>query len=234
MRLPLKTVTTAGILVGLAGCASTPPPTVQSGPDAEVTVDGLHRVDNSIMEFAYVKPGMSLQGYTKLMIDEVTVAYQKEPRSSRQSPGASEQNYALRSSQMDDLKSWFYEAVVNALTKDDGYEIVDAPGPDVLHVSAYLVDLVVRVPTETTGRQYMRTRSYGEVTLVLELHDSESNEILGRVADRRDPTRNTNNSLAIVSPTYVKADVERLFEYWANVLREGLDRVRELDPAMRQ
>ena len=187
------------------------------------------------MALAYVKPGMSLQGYTKLMIDEVTVAYQKEPRSSRQSPGASEQNFALRPSQMDNLKSWFHEAVVKELTKDDGYEIVDAPGPDVLRVSAYLVDLVVRVPTEkTAGRQYTRARSYGEVTLVLELHDSESEEILGRVADRRDPTRNTDNSLAIVSPTYVKADVERLFGYWANVLREGLDRVRELDPAMRQ
>ena len=243
MKSLLRTATTAGILVGLAGygataSAQTPPLTVQTGPDAEISVDGLHRVDNSVLDLVYVKPELKLQGYTNVIIGEIRVAYRKDPEGRRVgNPGGmpEEANFALSRSQMDVLKSLFQEAVVKELTKDDGYEIVDAPGPDVLRVSAYLVDLVVRVPTEkTAGRQYTRARSYGEVTLVLELHDSESEEILGRVADRRDPTRNTDNSLAIVSPTYVKADVERLFEYWANVLREGLDRVRELDPAMRQ
>jgi type IV pilus biogenesis protein CpaD/CtpE len=105
LKSTVKTVTTAGILIGLAGCASTPPPTVQTGPDAEVTAEGLHRVDNSAMAMAWVKPDLNLQGYTKLMIDEVTVAYQKEPRATTQSPGSSEDNFALIPSQMANLKS---------------------------------------------------------------------------------------------------------------------------------
>jgi len=227
MKSPLKTVTTAGILVGLAGCGAAPPPTVQTGPDAEVTADGLHRVDNSVMAMAWVKPDLNLQGYTKLMIEEVTVAYQKEPRATTQSPGSSEDNFALTPSEMANLKSWFHEAVVTALTRDDGWQIVDAPGPDVLLISAYLIDLVVRVPAQDMSRQRTYTRSYGEVTLVLELQDSESEEFLARVADRRDPTRATDNGLARVSPSFVRADVQALFDYWTNPLRQSLDELRE-------
>jgi hypothetical protein len=230
MKATFMTVLTFGIAGGVAGCASgpAPPPTVQVGPTAEVTVDGLHKVDNSVLPLAYVKPDLALQQYTKLMLDPVSVAYQKEPRSRSGGIAAQEQNYALSTTQMNNLKSWFSEAVVNALTADDGYEIVDTPGPDVLRVTAELIDLVVRFPTERGGRQQTFTRSYGEVTLVVELRDSESGEILARVADRRDPTRNTDVRLAQVSPTFVKSDTVRLFGYWANLLRERLDFVRTM------
>jgi len=82
---------------------------------------------------------------------------------------------------------------------------------------------VVNVPTERAGRQDVYTRSYGLVSLILELRDSESGEILVRAGDRRDPTRNTDVRLAEVNPVYVRADVQRLFGYWANLLRERLD-----------
>ena len=63
----------AAVLVATAGYASAqeppPPMEVQTGPDAEVTVDGLHRVDNALMALAYVKPDMNLQGYTRFMLD---------------------------------------------------------------------------------------------------------------------------------------------------------------------
>jgi hypothetical protein len=232
MKSLVEKATTAAILVGLAGCAATPPPTptLQTGPNAEVTVDGLHRVDNSVMALAYVKPDLNLQGYTKVMLDDVTVAYRKDPGSRQRDPYGTEQNFALTPSQMDNLKSMFREAIVTALTRDNGYEIVDTPGPDVLRISAELVDLVVRVPTQRgAGRERTYTRSYGEVTLILELRDSESEEILARVADRRDPTRNTDTRLAEVSPTFVRADTKVLFDYWANALRRGLDRIREVD-----
>jgi len=180
---------------------------------------------------AYVKPDLSLGPYTKLMLDQATVAYQKDPGTRRQSPGGvgGEQNFALSPEQMSNLKTMFQEAVFIALTKDDGYVMVDAPGPDVLRISAHLVDLVIKVPTEPTGgTRRQRTRSYGEVTVIFELRDSESEEILARVAERRDPTRNTDESLALVSPALVRTDMERLFNYWADQLREGLDLVREV------
>ena len=231
MKSLLTAATTAGILAGLAGCASAPPPTVQTGPEAEVTVDGLYRVDNSVMALAYVKPGLNLQGYTKLIIDDVEVAYKKDPEGRRRNnPGGvgAEANYALSPSQMDVLKDLFQEAVVKELTKGDAWELVDAPAPDALRVDCYLIDLVVKSPTQqTAGRQQTFASSYAEVTVVFELHDSESDEVLARVADRGDPTVTGGASeLASVNPAFVRTDLTRMFEYWAGLLRKGIDEVR--------
>ena len=148
MKPRLLALVTVGVLAGLAGCATTPPPTMQVGPNAEVTVDGLHRMDNSVMALGYMKPDLDLRHYTKIMLDPVTVAYQKDPGDRRSSAlSGQERNFALRPSQMDELKSIFQEAVVEALTENDGYEIVETPAPDVLLVTAKLIDLIVRVPT---------------------------------------------------------------------------------------
>jgi hypothetical protein len=216
-----------GILVAVAGCAATPPPTLQTGPDAEVSVDGLVRVDNSVVAVSYRKPGMDLTGYTRFMLDPVEVAYQKDPGDRRRSTGVGPDNFALTASQMERLKSVFQEEVVAALTTDGGYELTTEPAPDVLRISAALIDLVVTIPTESAAQQQnLYTRSYGLVTLVLELRDSQSGEILARAGDRRDPTRDTSGNLARVSSTFVRADVRRLFAHWAGLLREGLDAVR--------
>lgn len=222
---------TAGVLTVLTACASAPPPTVQTGPNAEVTADGLYRVDNSVMGMAWVKPDMDLSGYTKFMLDPVVVAYQRDPQGRRSATGGGSQNFALSAEQMENFRNMFRDAVVTALTEDDGYELVDRPAPDVLRITAELVDLVVRVPTERSGRDRTFARSYGEVTLLLELRDSESGQIFARAADRRDPTTNpSGNSMREVSPTFVRADTQRLFEYWADLLRKRLDEVRALEP----
>ena len=231
MKARLVGAVVAGVLVLTAGCASTPPPTVQTGPNAEVTVDGLYRVDNSVMALAYIKPDMDLRGYTKFLLDPVTVAYQKDPQGRRTARAGGEQNFALRPEQMENMKTMFRETIEKALVDDGGYELVDTPGPDVLRITAELLDLIVRVPTDG-GSGFNRTyaRSYGEVTMLLELRDSESGEILARVADRRDPTVNPGNQVTQVSPSAVRADTQRLFSYWANLLRQRLDEVRAIEP----
>jgi len=232
MKSHLKAVTTAGILVGLAGCGATaPPPTVETGPEADISVDGLHRVDNSVMGLAYVKPDLNLQGYTKLMLSKIVVAYKKDPEGRRVgNPGGmpEDQNFALSPDQMDVLKSLYQEALIEELTKDSGYQLVEAPGPDVLHISAYLIDLVIKVPTQSSARRRQGyASSFADVTAVFELHDSESQEILARVADRGDPTT-LSGDFKSVSPGLVKADLKRLFEYWAKLLRQRLDEIQEV------
>ncbi len=228
MNSHMRRVFSTGILVAATGCASTPPPTLQTGPDAEVTVDGLTRVDNARVGIAYLKADMDLTPYTRFMLDPVEVAYQKDPRGrTRSSGGGGDDNFALTRPQMETLKSLFREAVVEALTKDDGYELTTEPGPDVLRVTAALIDLVVSIPTQQDAvRQENFTRSYGLVTLILELRDAQSGEILARAGDRRDPTRNTADRLARVSPAFVRTDVKMLFDYWGGLLRERLDTLR--------
>ena len=229
-----KSLLSLGAAAILAGCASASgPPTLQTGPNAEVTVDGLYRVDNSLAALAWMKPDMDLRAYTAIMIDPVAVAYQRDPQGRTRSDGSSN-NFALNRTQMENLKSWFQEAVVEALSGDGAYRIVDAPGPDVLRITVELIDLIVRIPTQQVGgRSRVFARSYGEVTAVLEARDSQSGEILARAADRRDPTTGGTQGMARVEAGMIRNDVRRLFRSWADILRESLDALRELevDPA---
>ena len=80
-------VLTVAILVAVTGCASgtAGPPTLQTGPDAEVTIDGLVRVDNAVVPVAYRKPDLDLTPYKRFMLDPVEIAFQKDPGGRRQS-----------------------------------------------------------------------------------------------------------------------------------------------------
>lgn len=216
--------------IAIAGCESTPArePTIQAGPNAEVTVDGLHRIDNSKMALAHVKPDVDLSSYTKIMLDPVSIAYKKEPRGTGRIRSAHhESNFALTPEQTERMKGLFQESAVSALSSDDGYLIVSHPGPDVLRVSCALIDLVVTVPTEeSAGRTRTFAESYGAVTLVVELRDSETGEIFARVADRKEP--GSNVGMNEVSRVTVTSDLKRLFKFWSGYLREGVDKVRSI------
>ena len=238
MRRSIVSLAAAGILAGCASggsTASSGPLTIQTGPDAEVTVDGLYRLDNTDVQVAYMRPDVDLRGYTAIMIDEVEVSYQMDPRGRSRASGASDPtaNFALNETQMADFKNQFREAIVEALSRDGGYRIVDTRGPDVLRITAELMDLIIRVPTQQgANAQRQAARSYGEVTMVLEVRDSQTGDVLARAADRLDPTGNPNDELVSIRPDLVRRQVSRLFAYWARLLREGLDELRqvEIDP----
>jgi hypothetical protein len=214
----------AAVVAIAAGCAASSgsPPSIS--PTAERSLDGLYRVDNSVLQFAEAKLDLDLSGYDAFMLGPVAVTYQKEPGVRTGASG--DGNIALTERQMTTLKEVYLEEIEKALTEDGGYRLVTTPGPNVLRLDAYLLDLVMRVDIEATvGRSRAFTTSYGEVSMILELHDSESGQVLARVAERRDPTRNPNGMVEI-SRTFVRADVTRMFRNWAQTLRERLDAVR--------
>ena len=55
----------AATLALMAGCASEP--SLQTGPNAEVTFDGLVRIDNARFAGAWIDPEINLARYTKVM-----------------------------------------------------------------------------------------------------------------------------------------------------------------------
>jgi hypothetical protein len=85
----------------------------------------------------------------------------------------------------------------------------------------------VTVPTqEPVGRSRTFAESYGAVTLVIELRESETGEIFARVADRKEPGLNVG--MNEVSRVTVTSDLKRLFKFWSGYLREGVDKVRSI------
>jgi hypothetical protein len=95
-----------------------------------------------------------------------------------------------------------------------------------LIVVGALDDIVSRVPPQRTGRGDIWISSVGEATLILEIIDSTSGEVLARAVDRRaaQPASRTGVRSSTVSST---AEVRRLARRWATQLRNGLDSFHE-------
>ena len=69
-------VATACLCVGI-GVAAPKQPRIQTGANAEVTADGLVRVQKSVADAAWVKPDFDLTPYTKLMIVSGGASFKK-------------------------------------------------------------------------------------------------------------------------------------------------------------
>jgi hypothetical protein len=217
------------------GCGSTPLPAIEieEGPTAEITADGLHRARKVGYDNVWLKPDVDFERYVKLMLDPVQVAYKRTPKASY-ARNMTDRNFALSDRQMANLKRWFREEFEKELGKLDQFTLVDEPGPDVLRIEAALLDLVVNVPTrQRAGREFVFTTSTAQMTLVMELRDSPSSEILARIAERRE-ARNAGSGINDLywstGPTNVGA-VKSTFRRWARILTRRLAEVHALPPA---
>jgi hypothetical protein len=218
----------AALIYGASAYAAPKQPRIQSGPDAEVTHDGLYRVEKSVMDAAWVKPDFDLTPYTKLMIANAGVAYKKlDPVSEFQA--RSETEFAVQEENKARFEQILKEEFTEELEKIERYEIVTQPGPDVLLLVGGVIDVLSRVPPDIDSARFGRggvyLQSVGEATLVVELRDSLSGEVLARAADRRA----AESPFAFEANTVtVWAEVRRLAQTWASLLVKRLEEIEKI------
>jgi hypothetical protein len=210
------------------GRAAPKQPRVETGPDAEVTFDGLVRVEKSVADAAWVKPTLDLTPYRKLMVVSQGVSFRKlEPVSDFQA--RKESQFPVKEENKERLSRELKTAFETELAKLERYEIVNTPGPDVLLLVGAVIDVVSNIPPDIDSARFGRGGVYltsvGDATLVIELRDSESGEILARAADRR----------AAESPFAFEVnnvtgwtEVRRLASYWASLLRRRLEEIEKV------
>jgi hypothetical protein len=118
----------------------------------------------------------------------------------------------------DEVSSVFDEE----LAKSSRFTVTDEPGSDVLIIRGGLHDIVSHTPPEYIGRSEIYLRSVGEATLILEVVDSMSGEVLARAVERRSMERAGQEPIHANAVT-TWAEVRRLARGWATRLRNGLD-----------
>jgi hypothetical protein len=203
-------------------------PRIETGPDAEVTHDGLVRVDRSVVDAAWVKPTLDLTPYKKLMVVSQGVSFRKlEPVSDFQA--RNESQFPVKEENKERLSTELKEAFERELARLERYEIVTAPGPDVLLLVGAVIDVVSNIPPDVDSARFGRGGVYltsvGDATLVIELRDSESGEILARAADRRA----AEAAFAFeVNTVTAWSEVRRLASYWASLLRRRLEEIERV------
>lgn len=187
------------------------------------TWDGLELVERPGLDTVYVRPGISLAKYDRVMLDPVEVSFDPnwDPRGSRIGLEAADPQ-AIR----EGLARLARDVFRRELQTEGGYELVTEPGDDVLRVRASIVDLYINAPERlTTGIARTYVLDPGRMTLVAELYDSQTNALLARVVDekrgREYPTFQIANRVTNT------AEARRVLAEWAGILRAALDRARE-------
>lgn len=200
-----------------------------SAEDAPTTWDGLVQVKPRKMEAAYVLPGADFRPYTKVMLDPVEVAFRKDwlQNMNQNTPLAYQITDRDAQKILDAARSNFDDIFQDAFTKA-GYQVVTTAAPDVLRIRTGLLNLYVNAPDVSgPGRERSFTANAGEATLFIEVRDSVSVALLGRVVDRRE-TQNTGMQMA--TSVSNQAEFRMLFKQWAAIAAKGMDELKSISP----
>jgi hypothetical protein len=155
-----------------------------AGPDAEVTEDGLHRLDPSIMGAAWVRPDLDLSRYTRIFFMPTAVQFREvDERVTTARNTATE--FPVSDSMKTRLRELFGESFYEAVGEAESYQLSDGVGRDVLMVRGFLTDVIFGVPPDRPGRAAVSSvRWVWEASIVVELRDSMSDVVLARTVDR--------------------------------------------------
>lgn len=209
--------------VAVSGC-STAPATIQQGPNAEVSYDGLHAVDNSIFKLAWADPEIDFSRYKKVMPGGAFFEYRAVKKtSSTYRANSSTQEFWIDDASKEKLKEESSAIFREEIAKSTRFETTDSPGPDVLIIRGGLHDIMSRVPPQQAGRNDVYLRSVGEATLILEVVDSMSDEVIFRAVERRSAESASGGMVANSVTTWT--EVRRMLRRWAVTLRSGLDSI---------
>lgn len=205
----------AAALLAPAAEAESPAATAAASADAE----GLTKIKVPGLQTVYAVPGAKLSAYNKVMLDPIEVAFRRDwqPTTAHTRITAEEQQQIR-----DGLAKVVREAFAKELAKSRRYQVVEAPGDEVLRIKAEIRDLYINAPdVQRAGITRTYSMSAGEMTLVAELRDSASGALIARVIDhRKDPD---STWLELTTNVDNVAAAQRAAASWARILRERLD-----------
>jgi len=204
----------------LAGCAASGMKTVKKSGFLQ-DYSQLKPGGDDQAALVYIKPGINLKPYTKLMFERVRVLLSDKA-----------DYQALDPVLLKELTDYYQNAIFNAVK--GGYEIVDQPGPGVLRVRVAItqlqpsnpvantmstiipVGMVVAGATKATTDENLGT---GEAGTEFEMLDSVTGERLAAAVDRRQ-----GGKMAFRGKW---DDTKAAFDFWAKRFRERLDQMRK-------
>ena len=179
----------------------------------------INRLDN-----VWVRPNAQFKAYKRVRLPPVDVAFAEDwdPNRGKRSPGgrvSKEDMLNIRTG----LSEMFHKEFTRHLEKG-GYTLSDSNDDDVLIVQAALANLYINAPqTNSASPTYVFTMNAGRVSVVMQLSDSVTQQLLARVVDTQHgyDTANLSWTTSVSNST----EARRIIGIWADELRQALDRV---------
>ena len=201
------------VLAAISVVAGVP---TQSRADGALNYEGLADVNVRSLDRAQVRPDVVFSVYTGVMLADVEVAFRTPDRSERQFP--------LDDEQKTNFQECLSQAYLSELVALRNLELVSEPGRDILQLSIRVQDVTATAQPRSVagaGRAAMALQAVGEATLVIELFDSQSGEILARGVD----TKAIEGAAMAQDGGLVSRweDVDKLCARWASTTRQRLE-----------
>jgi len=211
----------AACLLALTVALTNAPAATKKDIEQALSEGGLHKLKVKDIELAYARPGASLAAYKRVKLEPVEVEFRQAKDPSRAGSAirlSDEEREKVRSN----VARVVQEEFARELQKSGSYQVTSDAGTDVLRVKPRILDLYVNAPDVGPGRTRTLVSSAGEMTLVAELADSASGQVLARVADRRDAAK--QGRLYLVNGTVNEQEARKIAAGWAQILRKALDK----------
>ena len=199
-------------------------PNTRREAEAQWAQAGLQRTDIRGMDLAYVRPGASLAPYRRVWLGPVSISFQRNwERTIGQATGSRVQARDVQRV-VQDLSGVVRSEVGRELERG-GYVLADAPGLDVLQIDLRVTELYLNAPDfPGIAPTSSYSRSFGELTLVADLRDSVSGDVLMSVLDRK--LGRDFQQFRLTTRVENTHEVGMVAQEWSRLLRHQLELAR--------
>ncbi len=215
MRVVIRAFATLAIWTALAVTAVAKDQDLERAADAE----GLVKVHVQGLQQVYARPDADLSAYRQVLLDPIEVSFSKgwNPKL-----GGQEITAAEKQEIREGLARVLREEFTRELGRSGTYQVVDTVAEGVLRIKADIRDLRLNAPDVLRpGVVRTYTMSTGEMTLVAELRDGPSGELIARVIDRE---RDQDSAwFELTTRIDNVAAAREAARQWAGALRRQLD-----------
>jgi hypothetical protein len=216
-------------ILSIVGCSQG---VVLETPEADITYDGLVRDENATLQNVWIKTDIDLASYRGYMLDvdlEFRMPRGGEPRSS-----ASE--FPLTEHDQQSLTAFVEDTFREELLKSRYFSEGESPGSAVVRIHVRLMDIVALTPknpdtgvgtnqdAESMARLYVS--SVGEATLVGEVFDTTTGEIIARFVERRAGRQAVGGVQSSRASGW--AEIAPGVKRWGGLVRDRMDQIHDL------
>lgn len=203
-------------------------PTYDAGAKPPATWDGLVQVPAKSVDYLYLRPGADFRPYSAVILEPTQVAFRKnwQRDMNRSRSGLSKVSDSQLRKAIDESQEKVRQTFEKRF-KDTGFQIVTTPAENAVKVFVGIANVDVSAPEMNSARNKTFSEQAGYGTLVIEVRDSISGELLGRAVDH-----GTAGDHFVMMRNSVNnwADFEQLFDDWAAISAKGFRKLIASSP----
>ena len=203
-----------------------------STPEADITYDGLTRKEKSTIQNVWIKTDIDLASYTRYQLD-VDLEF-RVPRGDDANARTTE--VILAEADRQSLTEVVENTFRKELLKSRYFKDSSVPGPDVARFHIRLIDIVALMPknpdekpgaiTDQSSIADLYVSSVGEATLIGEVFDSTTGEIIARFVERRAAQQSVGGVQGSRASGW--REIMPGIERWGRIVREDMDAIHDL------